>query len=564
MIPNLQMDYFKYSRLFKGNYIKGATLLRSFLNDNAVADSLVRTTPAMAAVFTDFYKSPVNRLCYNVLAESPYFEEAAISYLGGVGATEHQTMDDLLDDTQNTLDILHNIDFAEVFQQNPELLTKTLLKPNIYRALIKDENTDIVLRSVILETFSEVLNPAAVNIYTPYNAYWTPLVATTTPFDSGLIFYQNAMYTASSIISEETNTIFVPSMVSGRTSTGSTTYYYYPAVFKYDISAGTWSLLYVASGDVRQSNSTNNSRSSNGVAYDPDNDNLYIFYRPSSSSAVNMCDIVKGADGSVVQTGIEVANVGISSTQVPVFCCFDKVNHLAKYVWRVGEMDAGSGSTTGWLYGCSVSANGLVWAGKAAHPNADQGLSVFSTAQTSLGASGRFSDGAYVGAFQTGSTIGTSNAVMVSIASSNDRIKANYLTFETGTSYSQLASPTYIIICENGFSLMAWDTLKGYPTLAAIRFLENEINLLSYEQQSTTTYKYTVYGFPAMNKAAGKTSQSTAQFQVFGTTPSGVLKKEYPAPFDIFNETLIPARGSDLYKLDIVSSSNWVLYDYMP
>ena len=33
MIPLLQNDYYKYVQMFRGNYLKGASLLRSLLND---------------------------------------------------------------------------------------------------------------------------------------------------------------------------------------------------------------------------------------------------------------------------------------------------------------------------------------------------------------------------------------------------------------------------------------------------------------------------------------------------------------------------------------------------
>lgn len=569
MIPQLQNDYYKYSRLFKGNYLKGATLFRSLLNDASAAAQIIQSVPALGAVFTDFYKSEANKLCYDVLAESAYFEQAMMAYFRGVGATVHETFDDLLADTQNIIDILRHVDFDQILQQNQNIISRALLEPNVFKALILDENSDIVLRADKLRTFSEILNPTGANIYTAYNTYWTSLIATTTPFDSGLIFYQNSMHTSRSIISEEANTIFVPSMVSGRISTSSSTYYYYPAVFKYDIISQTWTLLYVASGDVRQTSFVNNSRSANGVAYDPDNDNLYIFYRPSSTTAVNQCDIVKGANGSVVQTGIQVGNIGLNTLMTPFFCTFDMDTQLAKYVWKTGDMSVGSGSTYGWLHGCSVSENGLVWSGKVAHPTAEY-TPYFSSYMNEItpDAKYRFPKGALVGAFQTGGTINTSLGVMVAIQSSGELMKANYRSFFTGTSYVHLSAPTNCVIGENGFAVLTWDMIgwgsTNQPVAAAFSLEENEIKLLKSYVQTNTSYKYSLYSFPPFNKAAVQTSQSGAPFIVMGLYNGSVLDKEFNEMFSAFNSSLIPARGSERYKLDTSVSNVWTLYDYMP
>lgn len=564
MIPNLQMDYFKYSRLLRGNFLKGATLFRSLLNDAAVAESIINTAPAMAAVFTDFYKTAANRLLYDVLAESPYFDEAVMSYFRGVGATDHQTVEELLADTNNTLDLLHQTDFSEIIQKNPALLEQTLFTNNIFKALVNDENTDIVLRPDILQTFSDKLNPTSVNIYPGYNDFRTALMGTYTDFDGTLRYWDLTISTAACAISEEARLIFFPARLRAGTMSGQATGdVYFPGVLKYDIAADAWSLIHVASTDIRTTNITNYSRNANGMAYDPESDNLYVFYRPMYNTTPTLCDIFKGANGAAVQLGIQVSTAGTTSYMAPVFCCFDKESHLAKYVWTVGDMNAGSASATGWLYGCSVSANGLVWAGKAAHPTADQTATVYSVSATSFGANFRYPKGAYVGAFQTGSTIGTSYAYMVSIASTADRIKANYLQFDMGTSYSQLAAPTSIFMCENGFALMAWDSLQSYPTLAAFLFSENALTMHTMKKQSSSSYKYTLYGFPALNKAAAQTSQTGALFLAFGLTPTGLLEQSYDTAFSVFDSTLIPARGSDRYKLNTSVSNQWMLYDYL-
>ena len=76
MIPLLQNDYYKYVQMFRGNYLKGATLFRSLLNDSTTREQMLESLPALSAIFTDFSKTEANRLCYDILIEKDYFEAA--------------------------------------------------------------------------------------------------------------------------------------------------------------------------------------------------------------------------------------------------------------------------------------------------------------------------------------------------------------------------------------------------------------------------------------------------------------------------------------------------------
>ena len=89
MIPLLQNDYYKYSQMFRGNFLKGASLFRSLLNDPTAREHILSSVPALSAVFTDCTETEANRLCYDVLMEKGYFNEALMTYLCGIEATEH-------------------------------------------------------------------------------------------------------------------------------------------------------------------------------------------------------------------------------------------------------------------------------------------------------------------------------------------------------------------------------------------------------------------------------------------------------------------------------------------
>ena len=53
MIPLLQNDYYKYSQMFRGNFLKGASLFRSLPNAPTAREHSLASVPALSAVFTD-------------------------------------------------------------------------------------------------------------------------------------------------------------------------------------------------------------------------------------------------------------------------------------------------------------------------------------------------------------------------------------------------------------------------------------------------------------------------------------------------------------------------------
>lgn len=169
-------------------------------------------------------------------------------------------------------------------------------------------------------------------------------------------------------VNEKAEKVFLPVSLQTRVSSASA-YYYYPAVFSYDIALQQWELLYVASTDKKQTNYNYYSRQAY-LCYDQSKNQLYVFYRPLNTSAQVLCDIVTGSTGTAVMTEIELASVGSYSYMEPYWCAFDEEQGLARFVWATGTISDSSSSTPGWLYGASVRSNGLVWAGVVCHPRA--------------------------------------------------------------------------------------------------------------------------------------------------------------------------------------------------
>ena len=117
MIPILQNDYYKYVQMFRGNYLKGATLFKSLLNDPTTREQLIANLPALSAVFTDFSKTEANRLCYDILSDKSYFEDALMNYLQGIEATSYSTMTELLNDENEIIELLQNEELLPLFHE---------------------------------------------------------------------------------------------------------------------------------------------------------------------------------------------------------------------------------------------------------------------------------------------------------------------------------------------------------------------------------------------------------------------------------------------------------------
>ena len=566
MIPLLQSDYYKYSQMFRGNFLKGATLFKSLLGNPETAEPLINSGPAMASVFTDFSKSEANRQCFNVLAEKPFYEEAMMTYLKDMAATSHETSADLLTDTGNMIGLFRDPQFDPLFQEKPDLIKKALLKRNIYEALSVDDNCDVALSIDKLRSYSSLINGAFTNIYTSFSAYWSTLNGTDTPFSSTEKFNGNTLQYDWSVICEETAEVFMPATFKTRVGTSST-YYYYPCVYKYSILSKTWTLLTVCSTDSKQTANDNYGRQCYGIAYDPDKDMLYIFYKATASTTYITCDIMKGSTGEPLQIGIQTASIGNASLHRPFFCCFDRESGLAKYVWRIDNMY--TTAANGWLYGCSVGQIGLVWEGKVAHPYSEYARAYSGYTSEMSGSKFSFTKGALVGVYQKGESTTTYPAVMVSIYSSGDRFISSYLEFSAKTPHSTLNSPDQAVVMENGMVLLSWNNIDwgddgGSARAAAVILEISEGALMRHASLfRTTSYAYNAYSFLPFNKIAIVNNQYPTVCTVFGLNGlGGIIKRDYNETFTAFYSQLAPARGSRRYKLHTPNSSTWTLYDF--
>jgi len=566
MIPLLQSDYYKYSQMFRGNFLKGATLFRSLLGNPETAEPLINSGPAMASVFTDFSKSEANRQCFNVLAEKPFYEEAMMTYLKDMAATSHETSAELLTDTGNMIGIFRDPQFNPVFQEKPDLIKKALLKRNVYEAISEDDNCDVALAIDKLRTYSSLLNGVSTNIYTSFSAYWSTLNGTDTPFSATEKFNSNTVQYDWSVVCEETAEVFMPATLRTRVGTSST-YYYYPCVYKYSILSKTWTLLAVCSTESKQTANDNFGRQAYGIAYDPDKDMLYIFYKATAATTSITCDIVKGSTGELLQIGIQTASIGSASLHRPFFCCFDRESGLAKYVWRIDNMY--TTAANGWLYGCSVGQIGIVWEGKTAHPYSDYARAYSGYTSEMIGGKFSFTKGAVVGVYQKGESTTTYPAVMVSIHSSGDRFTSSYIEFTAKTPHSTLSSPDQAVVMENGMALLSWSSIEwgddGGSTRAAAVILEIAEGALRRHASlfRTTSYAYTSYSFLPFNKVAIVNNQYPTVCSVFGLDGlGGIIKQDYNETFAAFYSQLAPARGSRRYKLHTPGSSTWTLYDF--
>lgn len=328
MIPLLQNDYYKYSQMFRGNFLKGASLFRSLLNDPTAREHILSSVSALSAVFTDCTETEANRLCYDVLIEKGYFNEALMTYLCGIEATEHRDVASLFQDTDNVLSLLRSKEQEPILAHNTSLFRQMLKVSDTYNAIGESANHDAALMDDVLNAYSAIAQTRSLNLYTLFSTYWNTINYKTTTFESSEVYYSYTAYYEWITVSEKAGKVFLPVSLQTRVSSAST-YYYYPAVFCYDIASQQWELLYVASTDKKQTNYNYYSRQAY-ICYDQVKDHLYVFYRPLNTSAQVLCDIVAASTGAAVMTEIELATVGSYSYMEPYWCSFDEEQGLAR------------------------------------------------------------------------------------------------------------------------------------------------------------------------------------------------------------------------------------------
>ena len=563
MIPLLQNDYYKYSQMFRGNFLKGASLFRSLLNDPTAREHILSSVSALSAVFTDCTETEANRLCYDVLIEKGYFNEALMTYLCGIEATEHTDVASLFQDTDNVLSLLRSKEQEPILAHNTSLFRQMLKVSDTYNAIGESANHDAALMDDVLNAYSAIAQARSLNLYTLFSAYWNTINYKTTTFESSEVYYSYTAYYEWITVSEKAGKVFLPVSLQTRVSSAST-YYYYPAVFCYDIASQQWELLYVASTDKKQTNYNYYSRQAY-ICYDQVKDHLYVFYRPLNASAQVLCDIVAASTGAAVMTEIELATIGSYSYMEPYWCSFDEEQGLARFVWVTGTISDSSSSTPGWLYGASVSTKGLVWAGTVCHPKAQYSPCYSSYMQVMSYRPYLHSPaGAVVGVFQESSKTASSAAVLMVITPDGEQIKTNYIRLPVGTNYGTVCSPNYYSLTDTGILALCWNSIQWSGTqysVCAVFDIRTGTLLQSFVRETGTPYVLYNAPFFRVFFLSANTSP-VATYLAFAKQNGHLLSLSKSQTFGLFAASPIQERGSHRYKLYATNSSNWLLYDY--
>lgn len=563
MIPLLQNDYYKYSQMFRGNFLKGASLFRSLLNDPTAREHILSSVPALSAVFTDCTETEANRLCYDVLIEKGYFNEALMTYLCGIEATEHTDVASLFQDTDNVLSLLRSKEQEPILAHNTALFRQMLKVSDTYNAIGESANHDAALMDDVLNAYSAIAQTRSLNLYTLFSAYWNTINYKTTTFESSEVYYSYTAYYEWITVSEKAGKVFLPVSLQTRVSSAST-YYYYPAVFCYDIASQQWELLYVASTDKKQTNYNYYSRQAY-ICYDQVKDHLYVFYRPLNTSAQVLCDIVAASTGAAVMTEIELATIGSYSYMEPYWCSFDEEQGLARFVWATGTISDSSSSTPGWLYGASVSTKGLVWAGTVCHPRAQYSPCYSSYMQVmSYRPYLRSPAGAVVGVFQESSKTASSAAILMVITTDGEQIKTSYIRLPVGTNYGTVCSPNYYSLTDTGILALCWNSIQWSGTqysVCAVFDIRTGTLLQSFVRETETPYVLSNAPFLRVFFLSANTSP-VATYLAFAKQNGQLLSLSKSRTFGLFAASPIQERGSHRYKLYATNSSNWLLYDY--
>ena len=565
MIPLFQNDYYKYSQMFKGNYKKGATLFKSLLDNPDIQYDIIESVPAMAAVFTDFSNSEAERLCYDILAEKGLLEDATMEYLKGLGMTSYSSFSTLRNNSSQIINIFRDSSLDPILQNNPKAMQTILKKKTICKALAQGSNSDIFFREDKLKTLSEVMPYTEENLYTSFTTYWNTIRGTVTPFVSTEEYYSYSAAYEWAIVSEKNSYVFLPVSLETKLSSSST-YYYYPAVFCYNISTKTWKFIYAASSSVKQTNNKYNSRNANGLAYDETNNRLYIFYKPSYTSAEIRCDIIYGTTGSTYRTGISVSSVGSSSEGEPFFCTYDASSSCAKYAWKVGSETASKTDSNGWLYGASVNSSGSVsWVGKALHPAYHYG-SYYTTSAFNATKRAGLRNTKYAICCVIGETNTTPTPCLLGCLESYGsafRVKFIHL-FNSSPGY--LISPNAYALSKGGLALLTYESTYYNSTSRQAAYAAIDVSNNLCEVSGSAGGTFTAFQAPYFDKVAIKNSSSNTKYILYGFngksnagTISSMELDELPA---LFKSSGFQERGSERYKLKFSSSTIWTLTDF--
>ncbi len=557
MIPMLHNDYFKYYQMFKGNYGKGASLLRSILNDETAREMLMESVPALAAIFTDFNKCEATHLCYNVLSEKGYLEQAVMAYLKGIGETEHDTMEQLRNDAVNIISLICNDELFPLINEDKTVLKKLLNKKSTLNALKQPANVKALFNDDVLSMLSDIATKSYTNIYTTYKTFADGLIGTSTSFSSTEEYEIFTPLYDFITLDDTRSVLYLP--VTIRCEDISTSKdYYYPAVFRYSISSKAWTLLYVADTSTKVTSSV---RGAKGVAYDSANNHVYLFYRKDATAAMN-CDIIDGSTGALLNGGITVGDLGNTSYLVPYFCHYDTENNVAKFVWSVDAMNS-TNTTYGWLYGCSVDLDGLVWQGIAAKPTTDT-TSYSSEMHIASGEErARCSKAAFVGSLSTSSST-ISTVKLAFVVSEGIKMVSKYVSLPESTEYSDFYTVSTGVVTEDGlFAFTRKDADYAGSNVDVLLVIDMLKGQLLLSDTSSYASAFTLYNAPVVNKLAYEKSNNSGQYVLVGTDADGKVATHTTSTSpEMFDTNQYRPLGTDRYRLYTQSSTVWRLYDF--
>jgi hypothetical protein len=225
------------------------------------------------------------------------------------------------------------------------------------------------------------------------------------------------------------------------------------------------------------------------------------------------------------------------------------------------ETDA---SGNGWLHGCSVGPDGVVWEGQVAKPYRDvyswQGTVQSTMSYSFPGPKYGFAKGALVGLFHCGTSESSYPAVLAAIHVSGDKFKVHYLKLALNTKASELVKPEYACLLDNGMVVLSyyntrWDgtATSGYIT-PVLRLTEDALTILD----ATYTYQ-NLSAFEPFNQVA---LHGSDWCRLLGLDGSGrLVKQTYSEKFSHFLSPSRPTRGSRRYQLRITSDTGWWLRD---
>lgn len=116
------VDYGNWNNLLKGNYRKGANVLRSILTDPDAASQMVADGAAVMAIYGDTDYADGSCLCANVIGNTDFAPAAFNHYLNLIGVSDYDTWAESAAD-MDVLSALADNGLAPVVQNSPKLLS---------------------------------------------------------------------------------------------------------------------------------------------------------------------------------------------------------------------------------------------------------------------------------------------------------------------------------------------------------------------------------------------------------------------------------------------------------